>query len=215
MSVLYPDAPVSCTDELSRCEGDYAVNCGGLNDSPPYFTDCERMGGTCDIRPDNIADCVVVDSCSEPDPTGSENYASGCVGDDYYYCAGGKGFGNDCTKFAADCEMGDNGYGCFYSVTSCGADSTSCSGDTIVQCTDGERFQYDCGSTNLECTIDTYSYCLAPGCSGADADDCTESCSGSELTFCYGGAPVTIDCQDYGFDSCKEVEDVYALCTNL
>ena len=83
-----------------------------------------------------------------------------------------------------------------------------------MQCSGGERFQFDCGSTGLECALESYAYCLAPGCSGADVDGCVESCSGSELTFCYGGAPVTIDCEDYGFDGCKEVGDSFALCTN-
>jgi hypothetical protein len=214
------NAPVTCSDAVARCEGNLAVNCGGLNDIPPFFIDCDRMGGECGIRPDDIADCLVNDACTQPDPGPGESYASGCVEntDLYYYCAGGKGYGYDCTNFAANCEETETGGGCFYSVTSCGADSVSCSGDTAVQCVDGERYQYDCGSVGLSCAVDPpYRYCLAPGCTTTDADTCEESCSGSELTFCYGGAPVTVDCQDYGFESCREVEDgiVYALCTNL
>jgi hypothetical protein len=215
---LDDDAPFSCTDTSSRCEDNYAVNCGRLNAILPHFIDCNTMGGTCDIRPDGIADCVVNESCDQPDPGPGENYSSGCSGDHYYYCAGGKGYGYDCGNFAADCVETESLGGCYYSVSSCGANSVSCSGDTAVQCTNRERYQFDCGSVGLSCAVDPpYRYCLAPGCSPDDADTCEESCDGSELTFCYGGAPVTVDCKDYGFATCREVEYdvVYALCTNF
>ncbi len=214
------NAPVTCSDSAARCEDNLAVNCGGLNDIPPFFIDCDAMGGTCGIRPDDIADCIVNDDCDQPDPGPGESYASGCVEntDLYYYCAGGVGYGYDCNNFAANCEETDTGGGCFYSVTSCGADSVSCSGDTAVQCIGGERYQYDCGSVGLSCAVDPPNrYCLAPGCTTTDADTCEESCNGSKLTFCYGGAEVTVDCEDYGFESCREVTTPFAaaLCTNL
>jgi hypothetical protein len=32
---------------------------------------------------------------------------------------------------------------------------------------------------------------------------CTESCDGAHtITACVGGAPVPIDCKDYGFNAC-------------
>jgi hypothetical protein len=33
---------------------------------------------------------------------------------------------------------------------------------------------------------------------------CTESCTGSKLTLCYGGQPYTVDCGSYGFTSCDD-----------
>ncbi|HVR18037.1 MAG TPA: hypothetical protein VMS65_00025, partial [Polyangiaceae bacterium] len=48
----------------------------------------------------------------------------------------------------------------------------------------------------------TSAGCVAPGC--ALTQPCAESCSGTELTFCYGGVPVTLDCTDYGFRRCLE-----------
>lgn len=219
ISVLYPGAPVECEDNLSRCEGNYAVNCGGLNDFPPHFIDCATLGGTCSLRPDEIADCIVLDSCSEPDPIDGGNYAVGCDGDNFYYCAGGVGFGQDCQEAGAECVITDDGRaGCYYSVTSCTTDSVSCANGDVVQCSGGARYEFKCSRVGLECAIDqenglSYSYCLAPGCTVDDWLGCEERCSGSKLTFCYGGAPVTVDCKDYGFDTCKTIEP-YAICTN-
>ena len=47
-----------------------------------------------------------------------------------------------------------------------------------------------------------YTACVAPGCT--TEEPCSESCSGTELTYCYGGVPVTLDCTDYGFKYCLE-----------
>ena len=59
-------------------------------------------------------------------------------------------------------------------------------------------------------TSDLGRQCTAPGCTSEDIAACTESCDGSKLTFCYGGAPLTVDCKDYGFKACNEY--TYDLC---
>ena len=81
-------------------------------------------------------------------------------------------------------------------------------------------FKYDCGAVGLGCSIaDETEYCLAPGCRPADVDSkCVESCSddGTQLTFCYGGAPYTVTCSDYGFTQCltgtDDKDNTFAAC---
>ena len=50
-------------------------------------------------------------------------------------------------------------------------------------------------------------------------NDCTESCTGSKINLCYGGAQITVDCVDYGFATCTDAfsdsnGDFYATCLN-
>jgi hypothetical protein len=52
------------------------------------------------------------------------------------------------------------------------------------------------------------TFCVAPGCSVAQAAGCIERCddTGVKATFCIGGAPLTIDCTTFAgadFTSCK------------
>jgi hypothetical protein len=83
----------------------------------------------------------------------------------------------------------------------------------VAQVCDGNaKSFFDCGSVGLRCETtgnvpgDDGRHCLAPGCKREDVAACTESCDGSNLTVCYGGSPVTVDCQDYGFKKCSEYE---------
>jgi hypothetical protein len=79
--------------------------------------------------------------------------------------------------------------------------------------------EYRCGAVGLSCSVtDDQEDCLAPGCDSTDVKNCTESCSddGSQLTFCYGGAPYTVTCSDYGFTQClsgsNDNGDTFAAC---
>jgi hypothetical protein len=66
----------------------------------------------------------------------------------------------------------------------------------------GSAVHYDCPS-GLGCTAgEGTAWCLAPGCT--PTTPCEESCSGTELTVCYGSTPVTVDCRDYGLTQCIE-----------
>ncbi len=93
---------------------------------------------------------------------------------------------------------------------------------TIVRCSDGARYQYDCGSIGLDCALEedggqTCTFTAWPRLQRRRSEHLRRELQRGELTFCYGGAPVTVDCQDYSFDSSKEVVDglTYALCENL
>ena len=190
---LHPGAPASCTDTSNRCLNNVAVNCGF---DVPEYTDCNLEGGTCsDIS--GFALCEVVPSCVE------EDFTNGCSGNNSYFCYQGVGYGVDCSTLAATCDPLDGS--CYYAQASCGVDSALCVGAVAEECFGGKQTSYDCGAVNLGCTEDNdTTYCLAAGCEPDDWIDCEESCSGSELTLCYGGAEVTVDCRDYGFNTCAE-----------
>ena len=175
-------------------------------------------------------------SCTDPatntpisDDTEYYCQSGGGTGDDLrYYCWNGVAYGASCTSLAK-CE--DNAQSvsvdtdggaqpskqggaatCYFNLPSCGADSVSCEkSNTADECSGGELFKYGCGSVGLSCGISAgQDRCLAPGCKPSDVDqDCEEHCSddGTELTFCYGGAPYTVKCSDYGFTQC--LSDVF------
>jgi hypothetical protein len=188
---------------------------------------------------------VAAGSCTDPathlpisDDTKYYCESGGGTEDDLrYYCWNGVAYGASCTSLAkckddavsvtVDTDGGvepskEGGNAtCYFNLPSCGADSVTCGkGDVANDCSGGSLFKYSCGSVGLSCAITNgLEYCLAPGCKAADIDtDCKESCSddGTQLTFCYGGAPYTVTCSDYGFTQClSDTSDsgtTYAAC---
>ena len=195
-----------------RCVGSRAINCESTGASA--FEDCAAAGGTCVVSGSGanaIADCRVVATCSETDGN------THCSGNVSYSCEAGVGFGSSCGA-GSYCNTADGT--CLLSGPECEATSDICNGQVDESCSDKNLYRYDCGSVGLGCqTSGGNTWCLAPGCTFADLGSCTESCSGSRLTFCYGGAPYTVDCRNFGFASCTAglssggVSN-YAKCTN-
>ncbi len=225
----------------TRCQGTLAINCGNYEDSDRFY-DCAALGGSCATFMDKdvlFADCqleIAPDSCASSPSTNAKYFChsgDGKSDDLRYYCWEGQAFGASCSSLASCIDTpeessGEAGgsavgnAGCFYDTDSCnGADSVSCNGDVATVCSGGSQFQYNCGSVGLACSTTTRrEYCLAPGCNAADVDFvCQESCSddASSFTFCYGGAPYTVDCADYGFSRCASGMDpdsgrIFAAC---
>jgi hypothetical protein len=208
-----------CTDASGwRCAGNLATNCSGPGQG--YYYDCGAYGGTCqeftDAEARPLADCMVVATC----PAEEEDGTSRCNPQGYLYtCVAGQGYGYRCNNFSATCvDDPRDGPGCFYNLNSCTNEgAVTCSSGRGTYCSEGSRYQYDCGSVGLGCTAEDDVYCLAPGCTADDELDCTESCDGSRINLCYGGAPYSIDCRDYGFTSCISGVDegvTYTRCVN-
>jgi len=218
------------------CAGTKAVSCPS-DGSFPSWVDCVGQGATgCGIQSDGTADCTLpAQDCSNS--TSTDYVCSTEAEPKYkYYCADGEAYGIACGDFSycgyAASNTGDGGAGgattvetatCYLTAASCAVAGTQCSDNVAKVCTDGGEYDYDCGSVGLTCAVGgktdaSSNYCLAPGCKPADVDGCTESCNGSSLTFCYGGAPVSVNCVDYGFSSCGTFTSTeglfYAACTN-
>ncbi len=204
----------------TRCENGLAINCGNYQGGDRFF-DCNALGNGCSLLTYTngtiYADCTIdiaPSTCEgQPDDDGSFYCHSASGQDDSrYYCWGEKAFGNSCSslgKCIDDQETNGGGQGsCFFNLQHCTTPvSPTCNNNVVNDCSAGDLFKYDCTSAGLECntTSSGSEYCLAPGCNGEDVDSkCTEHCSddGTQLTFCYGGAPVTVNCADYGFTQC-------------
>ena len=225
----------------TRCDGDIAVNCGNYKGDDRFF-DCAALGGHCGtytyaVNNEVYADCtldVAPDTCTGQADSDELNFCHTAIGEEdlRYYCYGEQAYGSTCSAFAKCIDTPDEPSGdagapatgnasCFFNTDKCtGPDAVTCKNGVANVCSSGSLFKYDCASVGLDCSVTAGNeYCLAPACKPADFDtNCEESCSddGSTLTFCYGGAPVTVTCTDYGFTQCLSDKDsegkVFAAC---
>jgi len=241
VGIAHDDLCGGTTATGTRCQGDLAINCGNYSGDDRFF-DCAALGGTCAEQTTSsgtlYTDCkldVSPDSCAGNETTDELHFchSGGGVSDDLrYYCWEGEAFGSSCSSLATCIDTPDDSdpsapatgnASCFFDLDSCsGGDSVKCNNNVATLCSKGSQFKYNCGAVGLTCAITAgYEYCLAPGCKAADVDSkCEESCSddGTHLTFCYGGAPITVDCTEYGFTQCVSDTDddgnPFAACRN-
>ncbi len=196
------------------CEGDVAIFCGSSDYS--FVVDCPYFGGSCSpyavgATGSGTPPCAV--SWVPCDDAPGEYH---CDGTYLYECIDGVRYGSDCSLRAASCDESTPGEAyCVDLATPLCEDpgTTKCSGGTLTSCSlDGYELAVDCGEVGLSCSND--DYCLAPGCTTKDADKCVESCEGTSLSVCVGGAPLLLDCTEYGFDGCATwgTEPVHAYC---
>jgi hypothetical protein len=131
-----------------------------------------------------------------------------------YMCVNGKGYGQACGTSSTCIEDTANplNTNCFFNGGKCTTPGYTCSGDTLQWCTTHNvAFNLNCAAAGLTCAIDSVSgngYCVAPGCTTTDYQNCVESCGadGHTATLCIGGLPYTFDCANpkYGFTSCND-----------
>lgn len=210
-------SPQQCTGQSGwRCENNVAINC-----TQGYYISCSKLGGQCqmydsngDFTPDT-ADCKVLSSCTSGQ--------SGCQGDAAYTCIDGEGYGMVCSNFGAQCDTQNGQPACLLATQSCSGTLPPCQNDSAQVCVNGLKQTFDCSSVGLGCQSDANGpYCVAPGCTLADANKCTESCTGSTAHLCYGGVPYNVDCKAYGFSTCAGHDDKappqgighYVVCSN-
>jgi len=209
--------PTFCGSGASKkvgmhCNGNELVDCDGF---VPYARDCTKDGATCKEFSPAVEDMETA-GCVLPLPLGTctvTNDVEKCSGTEYsYQCNGTQAYGSHCTAFAAGCRSVDEEIGCFYPLNACTTEGVTCSNSRATWCDGTSRVTFDCASVGLGCettgdyTDDGERECLAPGCAPEDVAGCQESCSGTKLTLCYGGSPVTVDCKAYGFKACEEYE---------
>jgi hypothetical protein len=195
------------------CNGNEVVTCSDY----PHARDCTKYGGTChDFGVElgsstETVDCALsaVTTCAA---TTVEGQCGGASNAYRYQCEGTVAYGTKCSNFAASCQEVGGDIGCYYPLNNCSVEGVSCANGRATWCDGASKAIFDCGSVGLGCATEGDYYedngrqCAAPGCTPTDVVDCKESCKGTNLTFCYGGAPVTVDCKDYGFTKCAEYD---------
>jgi hypothetical protein len=177
--------------------------------------DCKTLGGTCTTYADPTsgmmtADCLVDPTCTDTDGTDH------CFGNSDYVCVGGKGYGQNCALIGSTCTTVSGSSACYFANPACSTPGYSCTnnGGSLQWCSDGKQaFGLNCGRAGLSCEIDAdggTGYCVAPGCTLSAASTCTESCGadGKTVELCIGGAPVPLDCTQYGFTKCATADDM-------
>jgi hypothetical protein len=203
--------------------GNNAVNCGADSNQASAVQACQPV--SCGTYMDDagvIASCVVEPSC----PTSQEDGLFHCntTTNNLYQCIGGKGFGQNCGTNSTCIEDPVNGTSCYFNGTACTTAGYTCgsgsSSNVLEWCTsDKVLFNFNCNTAGLTCAVDTTTssgYCLAPGCSVSDYNNCTESCAtdGHTALLCIGGAQYSVDCAKHGFTSCVDSITNGIYCSN-
>jgi hypothetical protein len=199
-----------CSGLASMCAGNVAYDCsGGLTGGVPTpwgtVTNCARIpGSSCqtftDTNSNSRAGCVVVPSCTVPAGGGFQ-----CSNNNLYECIStdggsvGVGYGHSCG--AAQCLAAGNSAACSFNGTGVctSANGSTCNGTTLQQACSvpNQQFSYDCSLAGGTCVAGAAGSggCVSPGCSLTSA--CAESCSGSIISTCVGGASYAVDCSSY------------------
>ncbi len=184
-----------------------------------WEVDCDGLGGTCELPGKALSadqlPCKVLDSC----PGGK---AQGCQNSTLFACIDGKGYGQHCQGSTCDDNGGTKAPVCRFNTNTCKvAGLASCTDDNHLNVCTSDKFaaSFSCASTGLECktnNADTIA-CLAPGCGFNDVKSCQESCDGTRINLCIGGASMTVNCADYdGMAACRQFDQggfQGALCT--
>ena len=199
------------------CNGNEVVTCGAY----PHARDCSKYGGTCyDFGVELGTSGTTVDCALDAVTTCVATTDVAACSDGYkYQCQDTIAYGTQCSNFAASCEVSGGDVGCYYPSNTCNAAGVTCANERATWCDGSTKATFDCGSVGLGCDTsgdyqtDNNRQCLAPGCTSEDVVNCQESCTGANLTLCYGGVPVTINCKDYGFKTCGEY--VYDDCSGF
>jgi hypothetical protein len=198
--------------DIGACNGTVATICFSSGDG--IVQNCAALGGTCtpyhesdyaDFG-DTGAGCEVLSSCNNP-TDGSTHCNSStqvftCVDTDTTPI----GLLTETCPQGAACSTNSVTTGCFGTGTACTTVGTSCAGSDLTSCetfsSGNQQFTSDCSVAGLQCTPASGinpAACTAPGCA---TSGCVESCDGTKITTCIGGAPYVVDCTTLGFPVC-------------
>jgi hypothetical protein len=213
-TVQCPDTSSSVDD--THCNGNIATNCYysepnmGLNN----VYDCTALAGsgTCTVYTDdndNTQAGCELGTCTDTD---SNNH---CLDSSHIYtCVDGLAYGTSCPQ-ASTCGTISGSTACYYNATACSAPSVGCtSAGALTECVptasnSPSAYQvqnYNCAAAGLSCETDDAGggQCVSPGC---EQSTCVESCdsTGTILTVCVGGLPLTYNCVTNGFTGCTSM----------
>lgn len=198
--------------DIGVCNGTVATLCFSSGDG--IVQNCAALGGSCTTYHesdyadfgDTGAGCEVLSSCSNPTDgstqCNSNTQVFTCVNTD----ATSIGLATETCPQGAACSTNSVTTACFGTGTACTTVGTSCAGTDLTSCetlsSGNQQFTTDCAVAGLQCAPASGvnpAACTAPGCA---TSGCVESCDGTKITTCIGGAPYVVDCTTLGFPVC-------------
>ncbi|HEX8794840.1 MAG TPA: hypothetical protein VF765_28030 [Polyangiaceae bacterium] len=187
------DAAEHCGDDggtVFRCGASYLLHCGSAYYAP---------GARCLTGDDGTHWCALGNNCSVQDS---------CLGTINDYCGvpSNLHFGVNCAYDGYTCGMalnddsGLNNCNTGNMYLPCSNPGTSCSGSTLLQVCDGQDLSnFNCASLGDTCsTQGGAAICAHSGDTCTPFDNGENQCSGSSISLCVGGHPVTFDCASIG-----------------
>lgn len=184
------------------CDGDILVSCGdgarSTLDCNAYF---EMPGTTCLIG--NFGPECGAGTCDQEE--------SMCDGDAVLLCDVDRGVyeRGDCGHLGLSCVEDGGAARCSDGRdVACSGEPDRCDGDSLVRCSSEQEVAIDCGflvdSRSCYQTETAGAFCgFGDTCDPQNAKG-EETCDGTVITFCAGGAVESIDCAELGFTGCTE-----------
>lgn len=140
--------------------------------------------------------------CAAPTCTGDQ-----CAGPYLQFCGatnkisngwncnvGGFSCGFDAVEGFNDCLTNGSAKRCSALSIACGGDA----GDFVTLCDSVYLSEYDCNVYGGKCDKSGFPRCTRPNATCTPADPDVDSCNGSIINMCVGGAKVTFDCASIG-----------------
>jgi hypothetical protein len=195
--------------DLGACNGAIATLCFSSGDG--IVQNCTALGGTCtvydeDSTGDKGAGCEVGPCTNSTDGTThclSNTQAFTCVETE----TTNVGILTESCPQGSACSTNSVLSACFGTGTACTTPGTSCNGGALTSCetysSGNQQFTSTCSVAGLQCVPAAGvnpAACTAPGCANSG---CVESCDGTNITTCIGGAPFVVDCTSLGFPFCS------------
>ena len=199
--------------DLGACNGAVATTCFSSGDG--IVQNCTALGGTCSTyhesdyadTEDTGAGCEIGPCTNPTDGSNhclSNTQAFTCVETDTTTSVG---ILTESCPTGSACSTNTVMSACFGAGTACTTVGTSCNGGDLTSCetfsSGNQQFTSTCAVAGLQCTPAAGvnpAACAAPGCANSG---CVESCDGTNITTCIGGAPYVVDCTALGFPSAR------------
>lgn len=188
------DAAERCADDggtVLRCAGQYALHCGSAYYAP---------GSRCLQGVDKSHWCGLNTNCVT---------ATQCVGSLLDYCGSPSNLheGINCAAAGLTCGI-DKEAGapdCLTSTTveQCPAVGTDCAAEAVTVCDGYQLSKFDCGALGGTCSKKGGPpHCVRTSDTCSPYDGTMNTCTGTKISLCVGGAPASFDCASIG-QACK------------
>ena len=180
------DAGERCADDggtVLRCADQYALHCASAYYAP---------GAHCLQGVDNSHWCALNTNCATP---------SSCVGSLLDYCGAADNLheGINCAAAGYTCGIDEEAGSpdCLTSTTveTCAAVGTDCAAAAVAVCDGFQLSKFDCSALGGTCSKKGGpAHCVRPSDACTPYDATINTCTGTRISLCVGGAPSSFDC---------------------